>query len=202
MNQKSLFGYDYDVKSKDIQYTPDSVAEYVVNYFRPSGHILDPCKGDGAFLKYLPGADWCELREGRDFFEYTNHVDWIISNPPYSIFSEWLDHSFEIADNIVYLIPVNKPFNSYAIMRRIQEYGGIKHVLVVAPGSKLNFSIGFASGAVYFRRNYAGDIGLSFMPNYAFAGDFDGAGQVSGETGKAEAAPSGVIARVYDEDAI
>ena len=48
MNQKSLFGYDYDVKSKDIQYTPDSVAEYVVNYFRPSGHILDPCKGDGA----------------------------------------------------------------------------------------------------------------------------------------------------------
>jgi hypothetical protein len=164
MNQKSLFGVEYEVEKKDIQYTPADVAEYVVNFFHPSGRILDPCKGDGAFLRYLPGADWCELREGRDFFEYQKRVDWIISNPPYSVFSEWLDHSFEIADNIVYLIPVNKPFNSYAMMRRIAEYGGIKHILVVAPGSKLNFSIGFAIGAVHFRRNYTGEIGLSFMP--------------------------------------
>ena len=164
LKQKSLFGAEYEVDKKDIQYTPLNVAEYVVNFFRPSGYILDPCKGDGAFLRYLPGADWCEVREGRDFFDYQRHVDWIISNPPYSIFSKWLDHSFEIADNIVYLIPVNKPFNSYSMMKRIEEYGGIKHVLVVAPGARLNFSIGFAIGAIHFQRSYKGGIGLSFMP--------------------------------------
>jgi len=164
MYQKSLFGVEYEVDKKDVQYTPSDVAEYVVNYFHPSGSVLDPCKGDGAFLQYMPGAEWCELREGRDFFEYENRVDWIVSNPPYSIFSKWLDHSFEIADNIVYLIPINKPFNSFSMLQRINEFGGIKHVLAIAPGAKLKFSIGFAIGAVYFKRGYHGNMGLSFMP--------------------------------------
>ena len=38
----------------------------MVEFFKPSGRILEPCKGDGVFLKYLPSAEWCEIQEGRD----------------------------------------------------------------------------------------------------------------------------------------
>ena len=162
MNQKSLFGAEYEVNPKDIIYTPDDVAEEIVSVFTPSGKILDPCKGDGAFLKYMPGADWCEIREGRDFFEYTKHVDWIVGNPPYSAWKDWLNHSFEIADNIVYLAPVNKAFNSYYVMRDTVNFGGIRHIYVIGTGSTVGFDIGFAVGAVYFKRGWQGEIGLSF----------------------------------------
>jgi len=162
MHQKSLFGVEYEIEKKDVQYTPDDVAKYIVDFFQPEGKILDPCKGDGAFLRHMPGAEWCELREGRDFFDFDAQVDWIVSNPPYSIFSEWLDHSFEIAENIVYLIPINKPFNSFSMLQRVAEYGGIKHVLAIAPGAKLKFSIGFAIGAIHFKRGWHGKMGFSF----------------------------------------
>jgi len=29
--------------------------------------------------------DWCEITEGKDIFEYAGMVDWIVSNPPYSL---------------------------------------------------------------------------------------------------------------------
>ena len=162
--QQFLWGTAYDHQNiKDVVYTPDDVARDVVSFFAPSGRVLDPCRGDGAFYKYLPsGSDWCELKDGKDFFEFHYKVNWIVSNPPYSIFAKFLDHSFEVAENIVYLIPLNKPFNSYAIMKRVEAWGGIKHIFVIGPGAKLNFPIGFCIGAVHFQRGYTGPIGLSF----------------------------------------
>lgn len=43
------------LNEKDIVYAPDWVARDMVEFFRPS--ILEPCKGDGVFLKYLPAAE-------------------------------------------------------------------------------------------------------------------------------------------------
>lgn len=161
--QTSLFDISLEANPKDIVFTPDDVARDTVEHFNPRGRCLDPCRGDGAFFKYLPpGSEWCEIREGRDFFDFTDRVDWIVSNPPYSIFSRWLQHSFTVANNIVYLIPINKPFNSYAIMQRISDWGGIHSIYVVGPGSQLSFPIGFAIGAVYFKRDYRGGTAISF----------------------------------------
>ncbi len=42
---------------RDVVYTPDDVARDVVAFFKPTGKILEPSAGKGAFLKYLPGAD-------------------------------------------------------------------------------------------------------------------------------------------------
>lgn len=39
---------------KDVVYTPDWVADDMVSFFQPSGKILEPSKGEGVFLKYLP----------------------------------------------------------------------------------------------------------------------------------------------------
>ena len=147
----------------DVIFTPEDVARDIVHFFKPSGFCLDPCLGDGAFYRYLPvGSEWCEISKGRDFFQWVRPVDWIISNPPYAVFSEWLRHSFSVAKEIVYLIPVNKPYNSYKTMVDIAKWGGIKHIYVIGPGSWLNFQIGFAIGAVHFSKGYQDGTSISF----------------------------------------
>ena len=140
----------------DVVYTPDWVAKDMVEFFKPSGRVLDPCKGDGAFTKYLTNAEWCEIELGRDFFKWTEPVDWIIGNPPYGMFSEWIDYSFGIANHVCYLLPANKPFNGNRIFRNIFTWGGITHMRwygALAAWSKL---FRYPVAAVYFQRNYKG----------------------------------------------
>jgi len=144
------------LNAKDVVYTPDWVARDMVEFFQPAGRILEPCKGDGAFLKYLPTAEWCEITEGRDFFSWDEPVDWLFGNPPYSVYGEWLAHSMTIANHICYLIPINKPFNSGKMFRAWMDWGRIKHLRYYANGGKLGFQIGFACGAVYFQKEYCG----------------------------------------------
>ena len=165
MNMAQLHLLNISQYQSDIVYTPDAVAADMVSFFAPLGKCLDPCLGDGAFFKHLPGgSEWCEIEQGKNFFEYHKPVDWIIGNPPYAVFSDWLRHSFSIAANVVYLIPINKAFNSFTMLQTIYQYGGIKHIRAYAGGSKLGFPIGFAVGAVHFQRDYGGDIGFSFYP--------------------------------------
>jgi|DEB0MinimDraft_6_1074348.scaffolds.fasta_scaffold149746_1 hypothetical protein len=162
-----LFGVPI-VEQDDIVLTPEPVAQAIVERFKPSGRILDPCKGDGAFLKFMAGADWCEAREGRNFYDWTTPVDWIVSNPPYSIFSDFLRHSFTVADNIVYLIPVNKAFNSYQMMLDVAEFGGIETIFTIGYGRSplLGFPIGFCCGAVHYKKGYTGGTKIEFYsPN-------------------------------------
>lgn len=150
------------VNKADVVLTPLWAAKAIVQKFSPSGSILDPCCGQGVFLKCMFGADWCEISNGRDFFDWDRPVDWIVSNPPYSIFSDFLRHSMKVARNIVYLIPVNKVFNSYRIMREIYSWGGIPLIYVIGSGADLKFPIGFCSGAVHFQRGYQGNTQVEF----------------------------------------
>lgn len=91
----------------DRVYTPDYLAKSIVERYQPKGRILEPCKGNGVFLKYMPTAEWCEIDNGIDFMDWTDKVDWIITNPPYSKYRDFLRHSFEIANNVVFLQFVN-----------------------------------------------------------------------------------------------
>ena len=150
------------LRKKDIVYTPDYMAKEIVDLFKPQGKILEPCSGDGAFLKHLPDAEWCEIEKGIDFFEWSKKVDWIVGNPPYSIFNIWLRHSFTLADNIVYLIPLNKIFNDFGMLKDIYVYGGIVKVYAIGRGEKVNFPMGYAVGAVHFQRNYKGAMSITF----------------------------------------
>lgn len=153
----STFSHDHT----DVVFTPEKIAVSIINHFKPTGKIVDPCKGDGVFYRNMRDAEYCELQEGIDFFSWTEKVDWLVSNPPYSVYSQWIRHSFSVADNIVYLIPINKAFNSSSMLKATYEYGGIKEILHIGPGSSLNFPVGFAIGAVYYKRNYGGHIRYS-----------------------------------------
>lgn len=156
------------LRKKDVVYTPDFMAKEIVELFKPSGSILEPCAGDGAFLRHLPTAEWCEIEKGKDFFQWHKKVNWIIGNPPYSIFNIWLRHSFTLADDIVYLIPLNKIFNDFGMLKDIYSYGGIVSVYAIGRGEKVNFPMGYAVGAVHFRRNWSGGLQVVFrdtLPN-------------------------------------
>jgi len=141
----------------DVVYTPDWVARDMVDYFKPTGRILEPCCGDGAFMRNLPADTlWCEIERGRDFFAWRESVDWIIGNPPYAQFSQWLDHSMQVANDICYLIPANKAFNSYAMIKRILDWGGLIAIRVYGTGAQMGFPIGYAVAAVHYQRGYTG----------------------------------------------
>ncbi|HKS27848.1 MAG TPA: hypothetical protein VJS44_08515 [Pyrinomonadaceae bacterium] len=141
----------------DVVYTPEPLAWAIVEAFKPSGKCLEPCKGAGAFLRYLPeGSDWCEIAEGRDFFDYHKRVDWIVSNPPHSIFDKWLAHSFEIAENVVYLLPFSKAFKSWGTLQQIKDYGGIVRVIAMPSSRAAGFPFGYPLGAFHFKRHYEG----------------------------------------------
>ncbi len=106
---------------------------------------------------------WCEISEGVDFFSMHEKVDWIVSNPPYSIFDKWLDHSLTIGDHIVYLIPVNKLLSSLKKLRKVYAFGGIAHIRYYGTGRDAGFPFGFPVGAVYLRRGYNGPIEISWF---------------------------------------
>lgn len=150
--------WEMPVDPSDIVYTPDYVAKHIVKTLSPAGRCLDPCKGDGAFLKFMPeDSDYCEIREGKDFFLYNEKVDWIIGNPPYSIFENFLKKSFEISDNVSFLVPTNKVFQRQLIMDMVNKYGGIKSIIIYGSGQLIDFPFGFSVGNFHFKRGYDGE---------------------------------------------
>lgn len=144
------------INKNDIVFTPDWLAKKICLMFPIKGKILEPCKGEGVFLKYLPfNVEWCEITEGRNYYDYTKKVDWIVTNPPYSDFNRFLDHSFELSDNIILLVPVAKMFKSMGTLKKIFIYGGIVSFHFLS-ASKAGFPFGFPCGVCYMKRDYKG----------------------------------------------
>ena len=147
----------------DKVYTPDFIVDEVLAIF--GENILDdevklePHRGGGAFYNKFSGLkDWCEIDDGKDFFNYTDKVDWIITNPPYSIFKECLDHSLSLANEILYVIPMNKLLSSMPRLISIKKAGfGIRHIHYLGSGRQLKFPFGFPVGAVWISKDYNRD---------------------------------------------
>jgi hypothetical protein len=149
---------------KDIVYTPRELAREIIEHYNPTGVILDPCKGDGAFSDQIKDCLWCELELGSDFLDWTTPVDWIISNPPWSKMREFLSHGMEVADNIVYLTSINH----YTTKRRIKDMRdagfAIKEFYCI-PTPKVFPQSGFQLAAVHTQRGYTGGISMIYSPN-------------------------------------
>lgn len=140
--------------------TPPKLAREIVSSLDilPSDRLLEPFRGDGAFYDAFPEnnpKDWCEISEGRDFFQYTKQADWIITNPPYSIFDEALAHCFELAEEIVLLIPMSKLVSSMRRVRLISEFGGVRELTILS-ASKCGFPFGFPACIVHISKGYKG----------------------------------------------
>lgn len=144
-------------KDSDVVYTPEWIVRDMIDHFQPSGIVLDPCRGRGAFHDLLAaGSPWCEITEGRDFFDWTTPVDWVIGNPPYSITRAWFRHSFTVAENLLYLVPVRNVTSAYGFLSEIHEFGGIVAVRLYGTGGRCGFPMGNAIAAIHVRRDYGG----------------------------------------------
>ena len=99
--------------AQDVVMTPSTTAKIIIDYFKPTGKLLEPCRGEGAIYNYMSGdKHWCEISEGKDFMDWNKQVDWIITNPPYSIFDVFLKKAMSVSDNVVFFVPLQKLFKS------------------------------------------------------------------------------------------
>ena len=145
--------------ASDTVQTPIAIACMIIEKFNPQGLVLEPCMGEGNIYNQLSEPkDWCEITRGRDFFDYHERADWIITNPPYSIYDKFLHHCFEVADNVVLLCPIAKAFKSLNVERLVDEYGGLKTIWLIGSGTKCGFAFGFPTGCLHYQRGYKGDI--------------------------------------------
>lgn len=145
----------------DCIYTPDELARDIVKHFMPSGRIVEPAAGEGAFLRALPpGTDWFEIEKGRDFLTAQGHWDWLITNPPYSQFRPFLNKAMEVADNIVFLC-LDNAWNMRARRRDFQSAGfGIVEACECPLPPPPWPQFGLCLGATWIRRGWKG----SMMP--------------------------------------
>jgi len=98
-------------EANDRVYTPLEIAKKMIDMcdITPDMTVLDPCKGvgenGGVFYDNLPPCEkhYCEIDEGKDFFGWHEPVDLIIGNPPYSLWTKWIEHTATLTDRICYI---------------------------------------------------------------------------------------------------
>ena len=147
-------------KNADIRMTPKDIAKRIVKHFKPTGVILEPSKGTGNFMRYLPKRTlWCEISKGRDFFKFNKKVDWIVGNPPFSLLTLWFEHSYKVTDNIVYVLTVPHIWTKKRRRDRESSGFGIKEIAIFKEPKEWATGIEFA--AIYFKKGYKGKIKLS-----------------------------------------
>jgi hypothetical protein len=149
---------------EQVVYTPDDLAAGIVGHFRPAGRVCEPCKGGGAFLRAMPGADWFEIAEGRDFLTAAGRWDWIVTNPPWRELGPFLDKAMTCADNVVFLAWASAWW-SKARQRKIEAAGfGMAEMLLCPTPPKPWPQSGFLLGAVWLRRGWQGSMAISRTP--------------------------------------
>ncbi len=96
--------------SNDAVMTPPRLARALVAALRPSGTILEPCAGTGNFVKALRpygSVSTCEISRGQNFLAWTDHVDWIVTNPPWSQYRAFLAHALTVSDHVAFVSTLN-----------------------------------------------------------------------------------------------
>ena len=62
--------------------------EYISPHLSPTDVLYEPFRGEGAFYNNFPSENpkhWTEIVEGRDFRDFAETYDWVITNPPFRI---------------------------------------------------------------------------------------------------------------------
>lgn len=151
----------------DKVYTPINIAKYIINSLpiKENEILLEPCRGKGAFYYNFPIntiKEYCEIDEGKDFFNYNKKVDWIITNPPYSIFDSFVKHCFEISENVVLLCPLSKVVSSLGRIKLFENFGNAIEIQFIG-ASKCGFPFGFPCCSIWLKKNYKGQTNIKFM---------------------------------------
>ena len=150
---------------RDLVMTPLDLAEAMIGHFadRMEGSMLDPARGQGAFYDRIPvhlARHWCESAEGRDFLDWTQPVDWVMTNPPWSKLRDFTRHAMKVAPNIVWLAPLTN-LTTKARLRDMDEAGfGIAELVLLDTPKEWPQS-GFQLVAAWLRKGHEGGWSVS-----------------------------------------
>jgi hypothetical protein len=144
--------------------TPRSLAMQCAAVLNPTGTILEPCAGTGAFVRALkPYASGpvreCELSRGQDFLQWSRPVDWIITNPPWSEFRAFLGHAMTLAPDIAFLVTVNHWWTK-ARVRMVKDAGFGYARLWMVPYPIEFPNSGFQLGLMHIQFGYDGTLAV------------------------------------------
>lgn len=144
----------------DRVFTPRDLARRIVERLNPhiARSILDPARGQGAFFDCFPARlhrHWCELDDGQDFMAWTRRVDWIVTNPPFSRFRDFLTHTHEIANNVVFLASLSNFTTRYRIAQ-VRRAGYDVRLILLVPTPEHWPNSGFQVAAVWLQRSWIG----------------------------------------------
>lgn len=117
-NKAEIIG---DINPNDEFYTPNYAIEPIIKFLKPGSTILCPFDtAESNYVKYLHNAGFTvrhsHIQEGSDFFKLSKPnfagIDYIISNPPYSLKFEVFERLFEIGKPFAMLVGVVGLFES------------------------------------------------------------------------------------------
>lgn len=154
-------------KSNDAVMTPDALARQLVKAIQPKGRVLEPCAGGGAFVRAMRLCSvrdvvTCEIAEGSDFFAWHDHVDWIVTNPPWSQFARFLEHSLRVADHVAMLATVNHWWTKRRVRQVLGGGFGYRQLILVDWPAAFPQS-GFQLGMMYVSRGWVGRMSIRDM---------------------------------------
>jgi len=141
-----------DYRSDDVVMTPVGLAKKLVKHFNPQGKGLEPCCGTGNIIHCLQNADWCEISNGKDFFDYNCKVDYIFTNPPWSQIRKFLQHSMEISKNVYFIMTINHLWTKARLRDFEKMKFGIKEICIFETPKEFPQS-GFQVGMVHLQKN-------------------------------------------------
>lgn len=149
----------------DLVYTPRDLARAIIGELQPHlfGHVLDPARGEGAFYDAFPAhlsRHWCEISAGRDFLAWSQPVDWVITNPPFSRFRDFLLHAMAVADHVVFLAPLTH-FTTRHRIDAISAQGFAPRKIMLVPTPKDWPSSGFQLAAVWLQKGWRGKVEIA-----------------------------------------
>lgn len=122
----------------DFYSTPKSLVDVLLKnaYFDPKGSFLEPCSGDNAIVEVLQGYtqnltafDLLKGEVKQDFLTYNKSHDYIITNPPFSLWDAFVQHGKKLARRRVAVIG---RLNYFATTGRFNSdiWDGLSEVLV------------------------------------------------------------------------
>ena len=106
MTAKAMKKIKDRVNANDVVITPPKIVDIMIKELSPTDSVLDPCRFKGAFYDKInnENKDWCEIQDGKDFYEHNEKCSTIIGNFPYSQLSKWLKKCYTITDKIITII--------------------------------------------------------------------------------------------------
>lgn len=145
-----------DRDTADIVYTPDSLVvdcmAVVSPLLKPTDVLLDPFAGTGAFFHRYPDQNpkLCRDIQGAgpgitvmDFFDTPEpSADWIVSNPPYSVFQRVLEKSCRVCRRGFAYVLALKKLTTQRLFYATQNGFNVTHLCIfrVRGGNWQNFT--------------------------------------------------------------